>query len=221
MKRWKQLAIAVGVAAGGAVALLTLAFVVGVGMAAMLGVSFAPKTSSDLAGWAQAVGSVAAIAVAWYLGAGQARYTRDLINIRDAAERAATTTAGNLVEHAFITTFGIHSTAEQRGLTADGAEEGSQQGLRTELAPMRDNLRVLANSLDRVGQREHMLSQDRAAVDSASLAAGRILALLDSNNFKSKRHYVEKLSVAHEDVRQACIHFKPDSVFLGMSIDYR
>ncbi|WP_241131122.1 hypothetical protein [Achromobacter xylosoxidans] len=211
MKRWKKAAIAIGAA----VALLTLSFVLGVGVAAMIGVSFAPKTSADLAGWAQATGSIAAIAVAWHLGVGQARYTRELDKNRSSGERAATAAAAKVVENTFINTFGLYVQARDQGLCVDSVPQ-LPRALSPKLFPGRDILRALVRSLDRVAQRQHMLAPDRDAVDAACLAADRILVVLDSRDFSDIANCMVRMKVAHLDIRKAFEHFAPSSPYLNM-----
>lgn len=81
------------IAVGKAIALFIVSFVSAVGVAAMIGTEFAPKGSGDLAAWMQAVGSVAAIAIAYLLGADNARMSRIEALRQRSVER-------NSIEHA-------------------------------------------------------------------------------------------------------------------------
>lgn len=205
MDRWKQLVIAVGAA----VALLTVAFVLGVGIAAMFGVSFAPKGSSDLAAWAQAVGGIAAIAVAWHLGVGQARYARRMLAVADEGARAAAESAADVLIGAILNTLLIVIYAKKNGL---GESKPSAPGmvLREDIADARGILRTMVTSLERVASQEHLLPAGRAKVDSAIDAARRILDVLDNSDFTDQMRDYFRVNSAHVAIREAYLHFKPD-----------
>ena len=205
MKGWKQAAIAVGAAT----ALLSLSFAVGVGIAAMIGVSFAPQSSQDLAAWAQAVGSVAAIAVAWHLGVGQARYARRMMAVADEGARTAAESAVDVLNSAVLNTLMFVIYARKKGL---GMPSPFAPGLvlRGDLVDTRDILRSIVRSLERVALYEHLLPTDRSKVDSAIDAAGRILNVVDTSDFRDRARDLLRVTNAHKAIRAAYYHFKPD-----------
>ncbi|OZI58974.1 hypothetical protein [Bordetella genomosp. 1] len=73
----KAVCIGIGLIGGGVL--------LGIGIAGLFGLRFMPQTSGDFAAWLQSVGSIAAVAVAYFIGADQAALARKQAAVQDQA----------------------------------------------------------------------------------------------------------------------------------------